>query len=274
MQFTMNAPPFWCVEMTSAEVNAIAAAAAAIPDPTIKAAVIACAALAKFMDALGGNQGVQFTGVIGVAGVVCTPKLFEFYGFVAQAAGHVVVFATNLGKTILSAIEWIKDNISGVIIGALFPITGIFIILHDVWPWGEERGKVQADEDLFRDWEKLMIIAQPHVGPNVVSILTRHGYLIAHGHGAVTGDCTDAVDGATHWVMEHTYVDTDRRMAGTVAFRNVRYDRYLCALNGGDADVTCDRQEAHEWESWFMENHRYGLNGLRTQPKRKLMSIG
>lgn len=103
----------WNVELNHAEVNTLTTgagvAALAIPPP-VDVAVAAVPAYVALIDQIGGDNGVDISGVIGAAGVIVTPRGLGAYGWLVKGANIVVDAGKTIGEFILKLVGSVQHG--------------------------------------------------------------------------------------------------------------------------------------------------------------------
>ena len=175
--------PVWWVGLTEPQTNALEAVLGAGGQglalaggplwPVISAALAASLAYIKFVDKLGGNNGVDINGVAGTAGVIVTPRLGGIYGDLLQAARVAVS-----GRTILDFVVRASGIVPGLGAALDVPVAasvfqaveagtplgwaiagavGLVVDLLGSAPDPNAHGAVVADRDQAQGWESFLM---------------------------------------------------------------------------------------------------------------------
>ena len=239
------------------------------------------AGVIQMMDAIGGDQGVDVTGVVGVSGVIVTPRGSGMYqrlvggvyalegiktiaDFLLKAASVQAPFATGLGLTTAAA-EYVKVA-SGIPLGwAIVAALGGLAKLLESAPDPNEHGGVHADRPAVQgDWEKFIL---SQVGPgNRVALLSWLGLFSAQGGGG--GDVYAnrvALDSWETW----TLVDNHD---GTLSFQASDAQHFLTATNGGGDGSYClvNQKSINSSERFVIRPQNDGRVALQTANGRFL----
>ncbi|MGA2600026.1 MAG: hypothetical protein ABSH09_23905 [Bryobacteraceae bacterium] len=263
---------------------------APIPPPVdeIADAVTATLSLAKsyikLMDDLGGSQGVDVQGVIGVNGVIVTPHVSGIYQEMIQGARTGVGIATvadflialasavpaagaGLGIQAVAAafaavaagspIGWAVAGAAGVAVNLLLPA-----------PDPNEHGGIHADRTTAGAWEKFLLSQIPP--GDMVSILSWLGLFSAQNGGDDTGDVFANRPKLGQWETWAILNNSD----GTVSFKSLN-GRYLTATNGGGPGSYClvNATAIGPNEKFHLENLPGGHIALKTAAKGTYLSV-
>ena len=213
----------------------------------------------QFMNALGGHNGVEIQGVVGLPGLMVTPRggslANEFLKagrlavtgrvlteFLANAAARSPVLATTFQLGGVAAV--IQTILSGTPLGwALAAAVGIIPDLLLPEPDPDEHGAVLADRAAVGVWETFSFCDR---GDGTISMLSWLGHFSAQGGGGagVYANRPQALEWET-W----TQVPNGD---GTVSFRTYN-GHYLCAEMGGGRECQADRTQIGAWEKFRLE---------------------
>jgi hypothetical protein len=102
--------------LTHTQVQTIAAtgtiAAQIIPNPAISTAVLASIAIIQTVDAAGGNNGVDISGVIGTSAIMITPHgTVTIFDVVNVVNGVAQIVADQTNSTAAAAIQTVKNEV-------------------------------------------------------------------------------------------------------------------------------------------------------------------
>jgi hypothetical protein len=222
------------------------------------------------INALGGNNGVEITGVLGAEGLIIVPRgLGPAFSTLAEAARLAVA-----GRTIL---EWVIAATSyAPALGQTLSMTGLAVLFNAVsagtplgWalslaagfavqeifgsePDPNEHGHVLADRTVAGPWETFLMSRE---GNNVM-LLSHVGLFSADngGGGAVYANRPFAGNWERWTIEEHP--------DGTASFRTFN-GHYLVAVDGGGSFCLADRTAVGPWEKFRLEFVPEGKVALR-----------
>jgi hypothetical protein len=238
--------PVWDVSMTHGEVNAgnwsAALAAAGAPNP-VTIAIAAATQIVSFIDFLGGDNGVDITGILGVQGCIITPHTFGIFGVLSQATKIVADAGRTIGDFLVKAVGDGSKAVSialcvsigtiiagpvGGLIGGL--LSGLFGGGNQPQPPTPARGGVAADTPVNQPITGVnkFILCQ-NAGGAGVTLLSWQGFFCPQrGGGTSILANTDRVGQYEQLVMENNG-------DGTVSFRadSTGTSFYFRAMNGG-----------------------------------------
>ena len=266
----------WVVELEHTETESIegvlgAIAAAAGPSgPIVSAAVGAAAAIILFMDALGGDHGVEVTGVLYLAGTIVMPRNAGFAGTLVHGALTVVDGATTIVDFILKSAgaspklaEALGLAIVAGPIGIGIAIAELLSPSHDP----NEHGGVRGDRRAIGNWEKFTLVHLPNAS-NEVTLLSWQGLFSAQGGGGSSVFANRPKVGPWEtWALLHN-------ANGTVSLQSVN-GHYLTALGGGGDNSTCysDRTAIGTWEMFYLEPLPGGQIAIKTHDRQTYLSV-
>jgi hypothetical protein len=250
--------------------------------PAVAAAVAAGAAYIVTIDKLGGNHGVEINGVIGVPGIIVTPRAGGLYAqlvqagrmavsgktiidFVIGASGHIAPLGGALGFSAVGGV--LGQVVGGTPLGwALAGALGLVVNKLLPPPDPNQHGGVHADRTSVGDWERFML-AQLGNG-NQVSLLSWQGLFSAQGGGG--GDVYANRPQVGSWETWDLIDNHD----GSISFKS-NNGHYLTALNGGGGGSYCraDRTAIGTWERFIIENQPNGRVALKTHDKGTYLSV-
>jgi hypothetical protein len=104
------------VFLTHQQVQALAQAgslaASIVPNPAIRAAIVAAASYVQIVDNLGGQQGVDISGVIGTTTIIVTPhNSIDIFRVVNVAAGIANQIADQASQAAAQGVKVVVDGI-------------------------------------------------------------------------------------------------------------------------------------------------------------------
>ena len=223
----------------------------------------------QFMNELGGNNGVEIQGVVGLPGLMVTPRMGklgdEFLNaarlavtgrvlteFLANAAAKSPVLATTFQLGGIASV--IQTILSGTPLGwALAAAVGIIPDLLLPEPDPNEHGAVHANRDAVGAWEAFTF---GDLGDGRISVLSWLGHLSAEGGGGA------GVYANRPQVLEWETWTQLPNGDGTVSFRT-HNGHFLCAEMGGGRECQADRRKIGEWEKFRVEPQPNGLWAIR-----------
>jgi hypothetical protein len=248
----------------------------------VGAALGAAAAYIFTMDVIGGEQGVDVNGVVGVPGVIVTPQSSGMFGTLVQAA-RVAATGITLVEFILKAssqtptlanalgIQVAANVFSGIEAGsplgwALAAGAGLVVNLFESAPDPNEHGGVHADRNAVGDWERFIMVQIP---PGIqIALMSWQGLFSAQGGGG--GDVYANRAQVGQWETWALMRNQDRK----VSFQSTD-GHFLTALNGGGGGsfCLCDRTAIGSWEEFYLENLPGGHIAVKTHDKNTYLSV-
>jgi hypothetical protein len=227
--------PIWNVSLSEAEVqvlvNGTGVGALALPPP-IDAAVGAIAEYVSLIDELGGNNGVEITGVIGASGAIVTPHGSPAYAWLSQAVNIAVDVGKTIGDFLIKAAGAVPNLakslasepavLTEVALG--LPVVAVVASLfnglfgHHDDPNPDTRGAVKANRPAVGDWESFLLMA---VDGGQVALLSWQGFFSARNGGG------GPVYANRPWVQVWEHWTFIRNDDGTVSFRTSDGGHYL-----------------------------------------------
>lgn len=249
---------------------------------TIAGAVKGAGEIIQLMDKIGGNQGVDIQGVLGVAGVIVTPHASGMFGmlvqgaregvavatimdYVLRAASEVPALATGLGLG--AAAQVFSKVASGTPLGwALAAAAGAIINLVLPTPDPNEHGGIHADRTSVGDWERFIMA---HIPPgNQIAILSWQGLFSAQRGGGA--DVYANRPKISDWETWNIIDNHD----GTVSLQSSN-GHYLTATNGGGNGSYCmaDRTAIGTWERFYIQNVAGGHIAIKTHDQATYLSV-
>ena len=282
--------PVWWVGLTEPQTNALEAVLGAGGQglalaggplwPVISAALAASLAYIKFVDKLGGNNGVDINGVAGTAGVIVTPRLGGIYGDLLQAARVAVS-----GRTILDFVVRASGIVPGLGAALDVPVAasvfqaveagtplgwaiagavGLVVDLLGSAPDPNAHGAVVADRDQAQGWESFLMGSLGDT--QHFSLLSWQGFFSAQQGG---GDGIYANRPEIGEWETWTLIDN---FDGTVSFKAFN-GQFLTAEGGGGRECNANRTAIGTWEKFHIDNLPSGKVALRTLDHNKFVSV-
>lgn len=255
-------------------------AAAGLAGAIIAATIAASIAYVRFVNVLGGNNGVEITGVVGTEGIIVTPRggaLFETF-----------VDAARIGVGVATVIEWVivaaakspafAGSMQLTALGTIFQFftsghpLGIALAAGIGLAWqaltGEpdpnEHGAVAADTTEALPWESFVMADLGNTGQ--VSLLSHMGLFSAdNGGGAGVYANRPKLGDWERW----TLVKNDD---GSVSFRSIG-GHYLVAESGGGSVLNANRTSIGEWEKFWIYFLPGGRIALKTYVTGHFVSV-
>lgn len=273
--------PVWVVSLNHEQAESvegslqfIAGAASLGDEEEIGAALGAAAGLIQLMDSLGGDQGVDVQGVLGVGGVIVTSHLSGMYETLTKGAG-VAVAGANIMDFVLNAGGKVPEVASTLGIGvaaqvfsrvaggmpfgwALAEAFGVIVDLLKPAPDPNEHGGIHADRTPVGDWERF-IMAQIPPG-NQIALLSWQGLFSAQNGGGADVYANRVKVGP--WETWNIVDNHD----GTLSFQTAD-GHLLTATNGGGPGSYClaNQTAVTASERFVKEDVAGGHIALKTQ---------
>jgi hypothetical protein len=236
-------------------------AAAGVAAPVIAGSLLASIVYINVVNAIGGHNGVQITGVLGTQGLVVYPRL-------GTALYDLLVSSAKIGVAGVTITQWMLAAMAqspALAMGLQFaPLAGIAnAVLYAGTPLGfalataagwivnqifdepdpDKFGPVVADRNQVGEWESFTIGS---CDGNEVSILSHMGHFYAPGGGG-KGVYANRVHVGPweRWALI-------RHGDGTVSFRTAN-QRFLVAESGGGQVCNANRTSIGPWEKFYLE---------------------
>jgi hypothetical protein len=252
------------------------------PLSVIGLGILAAVPYIEAINTLGGNNGVDITGVIGTAGLIVTPRVGKVFNELIKGARLVIQ-----GRTILDFVIFVASKVPPVanlletpaIVQAVSLLQGptpIGIVISAATGWiirglsENERipGAVLADRDQPGEWERFVLeqVGADEKGQRV-ALLSWRGFFSAQmdgGHGVYAN--RSAVGPWELWTL---IPNGD----GTVSFQTNDGRHYLSAEVGGGRECQANRTEIGAWEKFRMEFLPDGHIALKTHDRGKYVSV-
>lgn len=282
--------PVWTLDLDSQQTRRLTGtitagapgvlAAAGVAAPIIAASIAGAVGYITLVNALGGNRGVEITGVLFRQGVVVTPRLdggpLEAFvdaarkGFAAatlaqwviQAAVASPLFANTMG--LVGVGQVLSLLTSGTPMGwALAAAAGWAIDLALDEPDPNEHGAVTADRGQAGPWESFLM-TQLH--GERVTLLSHMGLFSAQACGG-----SSVYANRPHVGEWEVWTLVDNR-DGTCGLRTTN-GHYLVAENGGGTICNANRTTMGPWEKFPLEPLPGGRVALRTAGSGRRVSV-
>lgn len=256
------------------------AAIVPVAAPYIAAAIGYSTAYIEGVNWLGGNNGVEITGVIGQQGLLVIPRgVTGLFRELIEAAKIVMAGATVLDWVVaaaayspaianaggIAAVGSMYNLISsGTPYGwALAAAAGLAIEALQSEPDPDEHGHVAANRGQAQDWESFLVQS---LGGDQVSLLSHVGFLSARGGGgsAVFANRPQVGD----WERWHLLDNGD----GTISLRSFN-GNYFTAEGGGGRECNSDRPAIGYWEKFVREALPDGRFALKAHISGQYVSI-
>jgi hypothetical protein len=248
--------------------------------PAVGAAIEAASGYIELINSLGGSHGVDINGVLGVEGVLVTPRVGKIYGeliqgvryvvsgetimdFIVRASAGVPALAAALGVPVVASI--FSAVASGTPLGwAIAGGVGLVVNLFESAPDPNAHGSVMADRDQAQQWESFFMGQLGN--DNKVSLLSWVGLFSAQNGGGqgVYANRLKVGDWET-WTL---IANSD----GTVSFQT-HDGHFLCAEQGGGQECQANRTSIGTWEKFYLVNLPDGKIALKTHDKGKFVSV-
>ena len=284
--------PVWVVSLTHQQAEAVEGSLGAIAGATtlagpvgaaIAAAVGGAAGIIQLMDAIGGDQGVDIQGVVGVPGVIVTPHASGMFGALVQGArvgaavATIVEFILKAGSVVPAIAQGLGVQVAATVFAGIEAgtplgwalegaVAGTIIKLLEPAPDPNAHGGVHADRTAAGDWERF-ILAQLPPG-NHIALLSWQGLFSAQNGGG--GDVyanRPTVGPWETWTLIH---NPDQ----TVSFQSTG-GHFLSALNGGGNGSVCTVKATAigSTERFFLQNLPGGHISIKTHDKGTFLSV-
>jgi hypothetical protein len=250
--------------------------------PAIAAGLAAAVTYIELVNKFGDSNGVDINGVVGVEGLIVTPRVGKLYGeliqaarlvvtgrtivdFLIIAAGDVPALGATLGIPIVASVLTLLE--AGNPLGwALAGALGAVINLLEAAPDPNAHGHIWANRSTAGDWESF-IMGQVAPG-NKVSLLSWQGLFSAQGGGGndVYANRPQVSDWET-W----TLIDNND---GTVSFQSFNGNYLSAQLGGGTGDALyVNRTTIGTWEKFYLVNLPSGKIALKTHDSGQFVSV-
>jgi len=222
---------------------------AIVPIPLhVLAALTTLTAYIVVIDRVGGNNGVDITGVEGAAGAIVTPHGSPAYAWLSQAAniavdvgrtiGDFVIKAAGQIRTLAQAVTSEPAVLTEVALGQPV-IAAVAGLLNGLFGQGAPPpsnpntfGAVKANRTNPQDWESFVLMA---VDNGQVALLSWQGFFSAQGGGGSSVYANrSAVQDWEHWTLI-------RNDDGTLSFRTHDNGHYLGTSATADSSCYADQ---------------------------------
>lgn len=279
----------WNLYLTHAEVEALNSgaglAAGAIPPPA-DAVVLAIAGYVAMIDKIGGNNGVDITGVVGASGAIVTPHGLGAYNWLVLAADIAVKAGDTIADFVIrvaGAVEsigiqmcssavltgWILDGPVGAVAGGL--AAGLFGH-HDGKPEDNQNGGVVADQPT--KISRTLFVMMNLRPPDKVALLSWHGFFSAQQDGLLYANRPSAGLWETWTVMRHPE-------DGTVSFVSIHGHYmgtssekwHMCHADQPIPGPAVAPGHAGGWGRFFVEHVADGHIALRTASYNQYVNV-
>lgn len=225
----------------------------ATPDPSVSKAI----AVIDTVKTIGGNGGVEVTGVIDLPSTVVTPNGQGHYNDLVKIGRDVNKLGPHLGgivnKNFQKAPDWARDPVG----------TKLGKKRRKSPTPGRVPGWVHADRTEAREWERFILTT---TDDGKVALLSHVGYFCAEqGGGGSNCANRDSVADLDKW----TPINNGD---GTYSFRS-HNGLYLFAKQGGGNFIAADREEIGPWEKSRLECNDEGSVAIKTVSKGLYISV-
>jgi hypothetical protein len=248
-----NTGPIWNVFLSHAQIQVLnnpgAQLGVALLPPPYDAAVEAVIGYISLIDDLGGDQGVDITGVIGTQGVLVTPHVLGAYGWLVKGSGIAVAAGETIANFVIKvagAIQTVAETLCSTpaiitailtgnpVVGAAAGIiTGLFS--HNNPP-DTTPGAVKANVNAIGAHETFVLIGVGR-GNDQVALLSWQGFFSAQQGGGAQVYANRAV--ASIWETWTLINNGD----GTVSFRTYDGKHYLGTSSIPDHSCWADQTQ-------------------------------
>jgi len=282
--------PVWWIGLTNDQTHALESVLATTGNalatlagtlwPAVAAALNGSIGYIELVNKFGGNNGVDINGVVGVEGLIVTPRWGKFYedlvqaarlivsgrtiaDFVIIASGSVPALGATLGIPVVASVLTALE--SGTPLGwALAGALGLAADLLGSEPDPNQHGHIWANRDNAGPWESF-IMAQVGTG-NKISLLSWQGLFSAQmgGGNDVYANRPQVGDWETWTIIDNN--------DGTVSFKSFN-GNYLSAQQGGGLALYANRTSIGDWEKFYIVNLPDGRVALKTHDKGRFVSV-
>lgn len=246
-------------------------------------ALAASIAYIHAVDLLGGNNGVEITGVIGTNGLIVTPRLKGVFAqfanlarkdmaaatvldWVIQAVGMSPALATALQFEPLATVA--AAVAAGTPLGVALAAAALGKAIEEIFsdnPDPDDHGAVHADRVAVGEWESFLMGEN---GDGSVSLLSHMGLFCADRAGGWGVHANRPRVG--EWERWTLISHGDE----TVSLRSSN-GHFFVAESGGGPDQVCnaDRTAIGDWERFWLEPLDGGRVALRTFSNNRYVSV-
>jgi hypothetical protein len=240
----------------------------------VAAALFKDAAYIEAVNAIGGHNGVDINGVLGVEGIIVTPRIG---GKLFNQLADIVRLEVS-GKLITDLFFNAVAKVPSL--GAVYDLTGMGVVAHFLgsgtplgWalyaaasaglgtvinhllpePKINDFGHVDANRNEAREWETFTIASHPN---GSISLLSHMGYLCAEqGGGDGVFANRPAVGDWEHWQLINN-------RDGSFSLRTAN-GHYLTAEGGGGRECNANRTAIGPWEKFHLVPLETGRMALK-----------
>ncbi|NKL44812.1 hypothetical protein GFL57_28215 [Rhizobium leguminosarum bv. viciae] len=231
----------------------------------IRIFLIPASALVQTVNAIGGSNGVNITGILQTQLVMVTPiwvSPFDLLNGIAKRLLDTLGIGEHAGGALIGAgVGLLAVGPAGVVIG------GVAGFLATIGANSPHPGDVLADRDTAQAWEKFSLI---NVQPDKVALLSWRGFFCADNGGGQGVHANRDQVGA--WETHRLF----RNPNGTVSFQCAD-GNFLTAEGGGGGVCNWNRPAIGAWEQFWMEwprEHAHeGTFTLKTFQEGKYVSV-
>ncbi len=246
--------------------------------PYVATAIGASITYIEAMNRWGGNKGVDINGIVGVEGVIVTPRVGKLWGDLIKAA--------RLGVSGLTIIEFLVNAAAkSPAFAAAYQLSGVAIVVNAIesgtplgWalaagvgllsdlglknlfgkpePDINDHGAVMADRNTVGQWETFTMASK---GAGTVWLTGWLGLFSAQGGGGA-GVYANRPSPPQAWET-WTLIDNGD---GTVSLKTIN-GHFLCAEEGGGRECQADRTQIGQWEKFVIVPLSDGQIALRAQ---------
>lgn len=269
--------PIWHVFLSHDQIQTLNGpggqlAVGALPPP-YDAAVEAVIGYVALIDEIGGNRGVDVTGVIGTQGVIVTPQELGAYGWlvkgtaIAIAAGETIANFVMKVASVVPAVAKGVCSTPGIITllatGGNLPIAAVVGLLNGIFGKHDATdttaGAVKADQPSIGGQETFVLIGVGK-GNDQVALLSWQGFFSAQQGGGAQVYANRAV--ASIWETWTLLRNSD----GTVSFRTFDNQHYLGTSSIPDHSCFADQTQNSPggWCRFKMQDLGGGHVALKT----------
>jgi hypothetical protein len=246
-------------------------------------ALAASIAYIKAMDLLGGNNGVEITGVVGTNGVIVTPRLKGIFAELIDLARQGVAAATvldwviagiGMSPALAAALAFgplatvVTALATGTPLGVALAAAALGKTIEEILGLGDppdpdDHGGVLADRGAVGEWESFLMGDN---GDGSVSLLSHMGLFCADRAGGY------GVHANRPQVGEWERWALIRHGDGTVSLRSSN-GHFFVAESGGGQVCNANRTAIGDWERFWLEPLDGGRVALRTFSSNQYVSV-
>jgi hypothetical protein len=240
--------------------------------PPYDAAVEAVIGYVALIDEIGGNRGVDITGVIGIQGVIVTPQALGAYGWLVKGASVAIAAGETIANFVMKVASVVPDVAKGVCstpgiitllaTGGNLPIAAVVGLVSGIFGKHDTDttpGAVKANQSSIGGQEAFVLIGVGK-GNDQITLLSWQGFFSAQQGGGAQVYANRAV--ASIWETWTLLRNSD----GTVSFRTFDNQHYLGTSSIPDHSCWADQTQNSPggWCRFTMQDLGSGHVALKT----------